>query len=148
MEAGADIEQRRIGRDRSDLTPLALAIKESHLPVTEYLLDRGAKVSNVPISTTVPWLVEQIVAKRREVVRSILVLTGILRRRVNIPSPATAHIGGRVPLDIVRLIASHVWSTRRDPLWFQLPRPRNVFQPPPAVPAETETSSDKKCLIC
>jgi hypothetical protein len=80
----------------------------------ERLLDAGAKISNVHKGVEVPDWVEAIVAKRRNVVASLRVFIGVMRKRYNVEGQ---HIGNRLPRDLVVLISKHLWSTRLDERW-------------------------------
>jgi hypothetical protein len=62
------------------------------------------------------WL-NDIARKRRRFRRSALCFLGVLRRRVRVPG-ATGP-GGRLPLDMVRLLGQHVRTTRFDNEWLK-----------------------------
>lgn len=100
-----------------ETTPLDFAICNKHPACAEFLLDSGAKMANIRQDMDIPAWMLAIIAKRRNVMRSLFTLIGVLRRRFEVPGAATAHIANRVPLDMVRVIAIHVWNSRLDPRW-------------------------------
>ena len=78
----------------------------------ERLLDAGAKISNVDFEIQ-DW-VQAMIAKRRNVVASLRVFIGVMRKRYNVEGQ---HIGNRLPRDLVAMISMHLWSTRLDERW-------------------------------
>ena len=80
----------------------------------ERLLDAGAKISNVRNDVRIPDWVGAMITKRKNVVASLRVFIGVMRKRYNVEGQ---HIGNRLPRDLVKLISKHLWSTRFDERW-------------------------------
>ena len=111
--AGAIIDQR--GED--GFTPLAGAIRWNKVDCAEYLLDAGAKMSDVSTDISIPAWMKDIIAKRHNVKRTLLAFIGVLRKRFSIKWAASERIANRLPRDIVKLLAKCVWGTRFDGKW-------------------------------
>jgi len=113
-------------------TPLTMAIESNKPDCAEFLLHSGAQLKNVKRDRKIPdWILN--IETRRNVTQSLIVFLGVLRRRFQVPGAATAHIGNRLPRDMVSLIALHAWNTRLDPRWLTLLH---------------DTASSKRCLLC
>jgi len=103
--------------DKIGKTPLCHAICNAHPEVAQLLLYSGAKMSNVNPNTRFPDWMKQIVTKRKRVIRSTLILKGVLKKRFKVNGAGSAFLGGRIPKDMVNLIGYHVWSTCLDSEW-------------------------------
>lgn len=105
-------------------TPLAIAMARNKPDCAELFLDAGAKLTHVHESIKMPDWMRDIITKRQNVKRSLLVFMGMLRRRLVVPNAATA-VGNRVPRDMVNLLAIYVWVTRFNHRWIEAtPEPR------------------------
>ena len=111
VRAGAIIDQR----NKDGSTPLAVAIHRNKVDCAEYLLDAGAKTSDV--HNDIPAWMTDIIRKRQKVKQTALTLIGVLRKRFSIKWTASEHIAQRVPRDIVNLLSKCVWNTRFDARW-------------------------------
>lgn len=90
-------------------TPLCKSIIHEQYDAVEFLLYAGAKMSNVRQNINI-YEIHQLVAKRQKVMRSTLVVKGVLRKRFK----------GRVSRDIVNLMGLYVWKTRLHQDWLKL----------------------------
>ena len=113
IQAGAELDVR----NSSAFTPLGRAISNNKRDVEEFLLDKGAKMSNV--ARAIPDWMEDFVTKRRNVKRSLLTFIGVLRKRFAISGAGTEHIRGRLPRDVVGVISKFAWTTRFDGKWME-----------------------------
>src|SRR3990167_7510313 len=113
IQAGADLD----ARNNHGNTPLAGAINENKPGVAEFLLDKGAKMSNVPKNIRIPNWMNIIVTKRQNVRRSLTTFTGVLRKRFAVSGGGTEYTRGRLPRDVVGVISRWAWSTRFDGRW-------------------------------
>lgn len=113
IRAGAEIDLPNI----NGYTPLACAIYESYYNCAEYLVDGGAKMSNVRKDIKIPNWMNDIINKRKNVKRSLLIFNGVLRKRFVVRGEGTQHLGGRIPRDIVNVLSGLLWGTRFNPLW-------------------------------
>lgn len=105
------------GMDLQEHTPLAKAIRMNQHYCVEHLLYSGAKLRNVHSSVKPTSAIQQIIQKRRRVMRSTFILKGLLGKRIRIEGAEAAFLKGRLPKDIVNLVIQHVWSTRLSPEW-------------------------------
>ena len=110
IQAGAELE----ALDNDGDTPLSYTLRRKHRDCAERLLDAGAKVSNVEEDIDIPDWVGEVIIKRKNVVASLRVFIGLMRKRYNVEGQ---HIGNRLPRDLVKLISKHLWSTRFDERW-------------------------------
>ena len=113
IRAGADVE----ARDNAGDTSLAQAISWDKHDAAEFLLDNGAKMSNVHEGVQIPDWMNAIVAKRQNVRRSLTTFIGVLRKRFAISGGGTEYTRGRLPRDVVGVISRWAWTTRFDKRW-------------------------------
>src|SRR3990167_8586215 len=101
VQAGAELDERgKIG-----YTPLARAIECNKPDVAELLLDKGAKISNVHEDVEIPYWMNAIITKRRNVRRGLLAFIGVLRKRFAVSGGGTEYSRGRLPRDVVGVIS-------------------------------------------
>jgi ankyrin repeat protein len=86
--------------DNAGATPLAFAIKYNRADIAKFLLHSGAKMKNVPPHIKITDWMHQLITERCNVMISVLVLIGALKRRCGLSKDAT------------HLIALYVWSRR------------------------------------
>ena len=103
--------------DCKGITPLADAIRHNNRDCAELLLDAGAKLANVNKDIDIPDWLNDIITKRQNVKRALLIFIGVLRRRFTVPTAATVHTGNRIPRDMVNVLAAHLWETRFNHKW-------------------------------
>jgi ankyrin repeat protein len=113
IEAKAIVDEM----DLQEHTPLAKAIRNDQHYCVEHLLYSGAKLRNVHSNVKPTPAIQQIIQKRRRVMRSTFILKGLLGKRIRIDGAEAAFLKGRLPKDIVNLVIQHVWSTRLSPEW-------------------------------
>jgi hypothetical protein len=92
-----------VEKDRPDNyghTPLAYVIMYDNPALAEYLLQVGAKISNVKRDIQVPDWMHQLIKKRETIMRCTRVLKGVLKWRLGLSKDAT------------HLIAIYFWSMR------------------------------------
>lgn len=112
IRAGAEVDVS----NSSCRTPLAEAINCDQLDCAELLVDAGAKISSVHKDIKIPAWMNDIIAKRQNVRRSLLTFIGVLRRRFVVLDAPTAS-GNHVPRDMVDKLSLLVWETRFDSRW-------------------------------
>lgn len=115
MRAGAEVD----ALDEHRETPLCGAIKQKALECAEFLLDAGAKISNIRDREFPSEWMDSIITKRQNVKRSLIAFIGVLRRRLVVLNAATAP-GNYIPRDMVEKISFDVWETRLDARWIYL----------------------------
>ena len=93
-------------------TPLQWAVSDQLKDCAEYLLDAGAKLSNL-MSTNLPQWFVAMVDKRKRCVDSCRALYGVLRKRWNMAD------GTRVSRDMVNVLTRQLWESRRDEKWLR-----------------------------
>lgn len=112
VKAGAALEACNNSRQ----TPLHAALRYSQVGVCDLLLNAGARM---PPESSFPRLAMDLLRKRRNVKTCLRVFIGVLRKRVLFCDESTAHIGNKLPLDVVRLLSLYVWATRRYKEWMK-----------------------------
>jgi ankyrin repeat protein len=70
----------------------------------EFLLNSGAKMTTVPETVDIPYVMQKIVATHQNVMSVTLTLKGVLKNM-------------RIPKDMVNVMAFYVWNTRADNEW-------------------------------
>src|SRR3990167_9520100 len=97
IQAGAELDER----DKYGYTPLACAIEYNKRDAAEFLLDKGAKMSNVRKGVQILDWMNAIIIKRQNVRRSLTTFTGVLRKRFAVSGGGTEYTRGRLPRDVV-----------------------------------------------
>src|SRR3990167_7081082 len=113
IRGGAEVDER----NDDGHTPLAVSIFYNKRDVAEFLLDKGAKMSNVREDVVIPDWMNAIVTKRQNVRRSLTTFTGVLRKRFAVSGGGTEYTRGRLPRDVVGVISRWAWSTRFEKSW-------------------------------
>ena len=83
----------------------------------EFLLDKGAKLSNVREGVQIPDWINALITKRQNVKRRGLTWIGVLRKRFAVSGGGTEYTRGRLPRDVVGLLGEYIWRTRFDKTW-------------------------------
>jgi ankyrin repeat protein len=109
LDAGAIVD----AKDCSGYTPLYSAILHNHIDIARLLIDRGGEVSNVTLNgslTAIPDWVTNYVASRSNCRIVSIVIIGIHKyHRTNVT--------GNNDINVLKLIAKHIWSSRMDDGW-------------------------------
>jgi ankyrin repeat protein len=109
LDAGAIVDTTsKIGR-----TPLYSAIRNKHVDVARVLLDRGAKVSNITLGAIPDW-VTKFVESRSNCRCAAFAIIGIHKYH-------RTSVTGNNDINVLRLIAKHIWSMRMDDVWSRSP---------------------------
>jgi len=98
-------------------TPLCCCLLRKSQDCAEILLDIGAKMENIPIHVFRPAWFPLIVSKRKKAKRSTLIFKGILMKRLKVKDQSNAHIHGRIPHDMIKLLGLYLWDTRFNTKW-------------------------------
>ena len=106
MRAGAEVD----AVDKYGDTPLQRALMYDRKKNAEYLLDVGAKVSNLKNKKLPEWFVAMI-GKRKNCIDSCRALYGVLRKRWVLSD------GSRVPRDMINVLTRLLWESRRNEQW-------------------------------
>jgi ankyrin repeat protein len=127
LQLGADMEDRFVGTGRND-TPFQRAIRDGSHECARIFIDYGAPLAQVKEVGPVKWAFDHIAA-RKQCFKAALLLLGLRRYR-------QSSVLNSSPLDIIKMISYHVWSTRHcDYAWYiaagvkphtrtrQMPRP-------------------------
>ena len=114
IRAGAELDTRN---KKNGLTPLARAIGSNKRDIGEFLLDEGARITNVKEGVEIPEWMKAILTKRQNVRRSLTTFIGVLRKRFTISGGGTEYTRGRLPRDVVGVISRWTWGTGFDGRW-------------------------------
>jgi ankyrin repeat protein len=109
LDAGATVD----APENSGWTTLFLAIRYNFVDNARVLIDRGANVSNVKLDNDVPAIpdwVSTFVASRSNCRCVAIVIIGIHKYH-------RTHMTGNNDINVLKLIAKHIWSTRMDGNW-------------------------------
>jgi ankyrin repeat protein len=99
IRVGAELDEG----DEKGRTPLVRAIICNSRDCAERLLDAGAKLSNVPTNTKIPNWFLLLLARRKRVKETLVVLFKLSHRLIG--------------KDVAKIIISTVWETRDFPEW-------------------------------
>jgi ankyrin repeat protein len=109
LDGGATVD----AKNNSKLTPLYFAIRYNCVFNARLLIDRGASVSNVKLDDTlkaIPDWVNTFVAWRSNCRYVAVIIIGIHKdHRTNMT--------GNNDINVLKLIAKHIWSSRMDGNW-------------------------------
>ena len=110
LRRGASMEPK----DLNGLTPLAMTLDRGYRECATLLLDWGAQLSLVGVDVEVPEWARTYVGGRERARMAAVVLLGSRRKH---RSPVLASNA----MDVIRLIAKVLWSTRGDEAWQNKP---------------------------
>jgi hypothetical protein len=110
LDAGALVDST----DKYGYTPRYYAILYKYVDVSRYLIDRGAKVSNVKLNdfflSAIPDWVTTFIESRSNCRTVSITIIGIHKYR-------RTTVTCNNDINVLRLIAKHIWSSRMDDLW-------------------------------
>jgi hypothetical protein len=113
LDAGAMVDEA----DNFGQTPLHDAIQYERVNVTQLLMDQGAKLSNVTLDEELPaipdWVTTFVESRSNCRTVSIAIIGMHKYRRTTVT--------GNNDVNMIRLIAKHIWSTRMDDVWMTPP---------------------------
>jgi hypothetical protein len=113
LDAGAVVDVTT----SAGFTPLYCATRFKRVNVMQLLVDRGAKASNVKLDEDVPSIpdwVTTFIQSRSNCRYAAITIIGIHRYR-------RTTVTGNNDINVLRLIAKHIWSTRMDDVWVTPP---------------------------
>lgn len=74
-------------------------------------------MTNISKRVEVPDWMNGIITKRRNVKGGLVAFIGVLRKRFVVGGAGRELIGGKLPLDLVRVLSKWIWITRFDARW-------------------------------
>lgn len=77
-------------------------------------------MSNVDRNVRIPDWMDDLIRKKKNMQRSLLIFIGVLRKRFAVSGGGTEHIQGRLPRDVTVLLSHFSWKTRLDPRWVSI----------------------------
>jgi hypothetical protein len=114
LDAGALVD----ATNKHGVTPLDRAVRYECVNVMQLLVDRGAKVSNVKLAAVrvlaIPDWVTTFIESRSKCRYASITIIGIHKYH-------RTTVTGNNDINVLRLIAKHIWSTRMDDVWVTSP---------------------------
>jgi ankyrin repeat protein len=94
-------------------TPLHRAIYNKHVDISQLLIDRGAKLSNVKLDNFVQafpdWIITLVELQNNCRIAAIVI--------IGIHKYHRTAVTGNNDINVIKLISKHIWSTRMDDVW-------------------------------